>query len=336
MTIVEKLQGLGIRRLGTPRSGFRYRAAGGERVSARDRERITALRIPPAWIEVAIHPSGTSAVQAIGKDAAGRWQYLYHAKHVERRERGKRERIVRFIQALPRVRRAVARDLAQPGLPREKVLAGIFRILSTCFLRPGNEEYAEKNGSYGIATLRSRHVSVKGDTVSFDFTGKSGKRQQRAVKDARLARLLRELLRHPGEVFKFRDESGGLVDVRTRHINAYIKERMGERFSAKDFRTWAANLLCASALARSGDAPASGAARKRCVSVALREVAEHLGNTPAVCRASYVFGAVLKNFENGRRLSDPVENAAALLRLRSHQLERSERALLGLLRDSAA
>ena len=336
MTILEKLQTLGIRRSGARRSGFRYRAAGDKPVSARDRERIVALRIPPAWSEVAIHPSATAAVQAIGKDAAGRWQYLYHSRHVERREHRKRERMVRFIQALPRVRRAVARDLSLRGLPREKVLAGIFRILSTCFLRPGSEEYAARNGSFGIATLRRRHVAVKGDIVRFDFIGKSGKRQQRALKDTRLARLLRELLRHPGEVFKFRDESGALVDLRARHINEYLQERMGERFSAKDFRTWAANLLFASALARSEEPGESEAARKRSVSLALREVAEHLGNTPAVCRASYVFGSVLRDFENGRRLSQPVPSSASLLSLRPRQLERSERALLGLLRESAA
>src|SRR6185436_4890706 len=252
------------------------------------------------------------------------------------REKTKRDRIVRFIQALPGVRRAVARDLALPGLPRARVLAGTFRILSTCFLRPGSEGYAQKNGSFGIATLRRRHVTVRGSTVSFDFMGKSAKRQQRTIEDAPLARLMRALLRHPGEVFKFEDENGALVDVRTRHINAYIKERMGERFSAKDFRTWAANLLCASALARDCDAGASGPARKRGVTRALREVAEHLGNTPAVCRASYVFGAVIDQYQKGRCLELPVPEAAELIRLRPRQLERSERALLGLLRASAA
>ena len=336
MTILEKLSTHGIRRTGTPRSGFRYRNPDGKRPSLRDRERIDALRIPPAWTEVAIHPSQNAAVQAIGKDAAGRWQYLYHARHVAKRERTKRERIVRFMQALPRVRRTVARDLALPALPRARVLAGIFRILSTCFLRPGSEEYAQKNGSFGIATLRPRHVAVRGRTVSFDFMGKSGRRQQRSIEDRLLARLLRDLLRHPGEVFKFEGEDGALVDVRTRHINEYIKEQMGERFSAKDFRTWAANLLCASALAREPVAEASGRERKRRVTHALREVAEHLGNTPAVCRASYVFGSVLSSYEKGRRLTIPIESATALLKTKPRQIERSEKALIGLLREAAA
>lgn len=336
MTILERLAAGGIRRLGSPRAGFRYQGPDGGRVSEADRDRITALRIPPAWTDVRIHPSPGAAVQAVGRDRAGRWQYLYHARHVERRERRKLERMIRFVQALPAVRRTVARHLAGQGLRRERVLAGIVRVLATCFLRPGSEEYAARNGSYGIATLRRRHVTVRGDVVRFDFTGKAGKRQQRELRDRPLARLIRELLRHPGEVFKYQDGNGRLVDVRTRHINEYVKETMGERFSAKDFRTWAANLLCASALARAGGPAGSRAAFRRTVSSALREVAEHLGNTPAVCRASYVFGAVFDQFERGRKLSAPVFGGEALLRMPAAAIERSERALVQLLRESVA
>ena len=299
MTIIERLQANGIRRLGTP-GRFRYQCARGS-VSREDLDRIAALKVPPAWVDVAIAPSARSAVQAVGKDAAGRWQYRYHEAATVRRERKKRERLVRFIAALPRMRRAIAQDLARPGLPRQKVLAGVLRILGTCFLRPGNEVYTDQNGSYGLATLRRQHVTVEGDRVLFDFVGKSKKRQQRELADPVVARLTQELLRYPGEVFKFRSDDGTMNDVKTRHINAYIKEVMGEQFSAKDFRTWAGSLLCACALARAGTVGArTKTERKKRIAAALREVASHLGNTPAVCRSSYVFPAVLRSFEQGR------------------------------------
>jgi DNA topoisomerase-1 len=230
------------------------------------------------------------------------------------------------------MRRAIARDLALTGLPRAKVLAGILRILSTCFLRPGSEEYASQNGSYGIATLKPRHVSVRGDSIRFDFEGKSGRRQVREVRDRRLAALVRRLLRYPGEVFKFEGDSGAMVDVRREHINAYIKDVMGERFSSKDFRTWAGTLLCACALARdASDKPRSRAEAKRSVAAAVREVAEHLGNTPAVCRASYVLPAVIRTYEKGRVLDDHIEGVDALVDGSPRALARCERCLLELL-----
>lgn len=336
MTIIERLQLRGIRRLGSPRSGFRYRHAQGRAVAASQVERIQSLRIPPAWRDVAIHPSPRAKVQAIGRDAAGRWQYLYHASHVTRREREKQKRLIRFIAALPRARRTIARHLASPGLPREKVLAGILSLLSTCFLRPGSEDYADENGTYGIATLRRQHVEVSGDRVRFDFIGKAGKRQRQEIRDRRIARLMRELLRYPGEVFKFKSEDGRICDVRRKHINAYIKEVMGASFSAKDFRTWAANLLCASTLARRlpmCDGRKSD--RKRHVAAALREVAEHLGNTPAVCRASYVFDSVLSSWEKGRVVKRYVASVDELAAGPRSRLERCERALLDLLGRAA-
>lgn len=336
MTIVERLRARGIRRLGSKERGFRYRTASGSRVTAEDRERIDALKVPPAWQGVAIHPSPRAWVQAVGRDKAGRWQYRYHAKQVRRRDRAKRERLLRFIAALPRMRRAVTRDLALRGLKREKVLAGVLRILSTCFLRPGSEEYASQNGSYGIATLKPRHVSVRGDLIRFDFEGKSGRRQVRELRDRRLASLVRVLLRHPGEVFKFESDGGAMVDVRREHINAYIKEVMGERFSAKDFRTWAGTLLCACALARDGVGNRSSRTEaKRRVVAAVREVSEHLGNTPAVCRASYVFPEVIRRFEVGRVLENRIEGVDALVNGSPRALERCERALLDLLTSAS-
>ena len=328
MTILERLERIGIRRSGTPRRGFRYRDARGRPIGAIERKRIGALRIPPAWREVSIHPSPSASVQAVGRDAAGRWQYLYHEKQVARRERVKLERFRRLIRALPTIRRAVTRDLKRPGLPRERVLAGIVRIISTCFLRPGGEVYASENGTFGIATLRPRHVRVRGEVLGFDFVGKSGRRHVREVRDRAVARLVRELLRHPGEVFKFRNGDAALTDVKSRHINEYLREQTGQRFTAKDFRTWAGTLLGACALARAApESRSTAASRRRAISAAMREVSEHLGNTPAVCRASYVFPAVIRHFEEGRTLRRPLDRIDP----RARQLERCERELLVLL-----
>src|ERR1700730_15406333 len=178
MTQLERLQKHGIGRLGTSGRGFRYAWADGLRVGREDLARINTLRIPPAWTDVAINRSPGGLLQAVGMDAAGRWQYLYHQTHIARGERKKFDRLLKVAQALPNMRKAVARELRKSGLGRERVLACILRILSTCLIRPGSEVYATENGSYGIATLRPKHVKVKADLVEFDFPGKSGVRQQ--------------------------------------------------------------------------------------------------------------------------------------------------------------
>ena len=334
MTRLDRLQKSGIRRLGTPKRGFRYVDASGRPVGAAQRSRIQALRIPPAWKDVAIHPSPRGALQAIGRDAAGRWQYLYHEAQRARRDREKFERLLHFADVLPGMRRTVAAHLALPGLPREKVMACILRILSTCFLRPGSQVYAEENGSYGIATLKRRHVTVRGDLVQFDFPGKWGKKQHREMRDRRVARIVRELAKGPGEVFKYRNGEGKWVDVRRRHINDYIKEVMGEAFSAKDFRTWAGTLVCACALARAGaDEEDSRTARKRKVVAAVKETARMLGNTPAICRTSYIYPAVVRQFERGRVIDSCFRDVGELVRRRS--LHASERALVKMLQKAS-
>src|SRR5204862_5389251 len=181
----------------------------------------------------------------------GRWQYLYHESQIKRRERKKFERLLKFAQALPEMRKTVARDLRKSDLGRERVMAAILRILSTCFMRPGSEVYASEHGSYGIATLRRKHLKVKGELVEFDFPGKSGVRQQRQLRDGQVARVIRATLKLPGyNVFKYENGEGKIVAVTRRHVNEYIKEVMGGSFSAKDFRTWAGTLVCACALAR--------------------------------------------------------------------------------------
>lgn len=332
----EQLERSGIRRLGSSARGFRYRR-GRRSPGVDDLHRIRDLRIPPAWTDVWVSADPAARVQAIGRDRAGRDQYLYHPRHVAERERHKTDRVLRFAAALPRLRRAVARDLRRPGLPREKVHAAIARILSNCFLRPGSAAYADENGSYGIATLRRRHVTVSGDTVVFDFRGKSGQPQHAELADARVARIVRELLKLPGaEVFKWRNADGTLADVRRRTINAYIKEVMGERFSAKDFRTWAGTLVCACALAHAGVEPGeSRAARNRKRVAAVRDTAAVLGNTPAVCRSAYIQPRVLECFERGEVLPGGTAGIAGLLAHTGVAHHPAERALLALLRRSS-
>lgn len=337
MTRIEKLHATGIRRLGSPKKGFRYVDPEGGSPSAADLDRIRRLTLPPAWREVAISGSASAALQAVGRDAVGRWQYRYSEAHEKRREEKKRERLVQFAQALPKMRAAVERDLRRPELDREKVMACILRILSTCFLRPGSRVYAAENGSYGIATLRNRHVQVKGDLIHYDFPGKSGKRQQLEFRDRRVARIIRQLKKMPGaELFKYRDAGGNLVDVKRRHINEYIKEVMGSRFTAKDFRSWAGTLLCACALARAGTDPSEPRAeRKRKVVAAIKDTATVLGNTPAVCRRSYVYPSVLDSFERGRTIANNFATVEQLI-ARRRGLHSAERSVLRLLRQKAA
>lgn len=336
MTNLERLQNNGIKRLGTPKRGFRYQSSNG-RLTKADLQRIYDLKIPPAWTEVAINPAGKGRLQAVGKDAAGRWQYLYHANHTRAQELRKFQRLTKFAQAIPRMRSTVARHLSQPGLSRERVLACVLRILSTCFMRPGSEVYANEHGSYGIATLRRKHVKVKGDVVEFDFPGKSGVQQQHQVRDRQVARVIRSTLKVPGyNVFKYENGGGKTVAVTRRHINEYIKEVMGESFSAKDFRTWAGTLVCACALAREGDdIPEQKTAKNKRIVSAIKETAEVLGNTPAVCRGSYVCPEVINAFEKGQVIDNCFRSVDDLLAFRGRGLQKSEKALLKFLKGSA-
>ena len=334
MTLLQTLQTKGYRRVGSPRSGFRFLAPGGKTLRNGELDRIHGLRLPPAWSDVFVSPVPKSKLQAIGKDRAGRWQYRYHPSYRQRQENAKYRRLLRFAQALPRMRAAVDRDLRRKGLPREKVLACAVHVLASCFMRAGSQVYADANKSYGIATIKARHVTVEGDLVRFDYTGKSGKRQVRELRDRRIARIVEELLRVPGpDLLKFVDEDGAVVDVRRRHLNAYIRENTGGPFTAKDFRTWAGTLICACELARHAASFVPGRTdRKRTVSAAVKSTAALLGNTPAVCRTSYIFPAVIEGFSRGEvihRYLDTVEELAT-----EKGLHGSERALLEFLTSS--
>ncbi|HJP94352.1 MAG TPA: hypothetical protein VJ875_20495 [Pyrinomonadaceae bacterium] len=333
MTNLERLQLIGIRRLGNPERGFRYKPASGK-LTQTDLQRIYELKIPPAWTDVAINPATNGRLQAIGKDAAGRWQYLYHANHTRAQELRKFQRLKKFGQAIPKMRRTVSGHLRQSGLGRERVLACILRVLSTCFMRSGSEFYASEHGSYGIATLRRKHVRVKGDLVEFDFPGKSGVRQQRQLRDRQVARVIRATLKLPGyNVFKYENGDGKVVSVTRRHINEYIKEVMGGSFSAKDFRTWAGTLVCACALARQGDEiPKQKGARNKKIVAAIKETAEVLGNTPAVCRGSYVCPEIITAYEKGQVVDHCSSSLEDLVAFRGSGLHKSEQALLKFLK----
>lgn len=333
MTRIERLQQTGIRRLGAKRR-FRFVNAAGRPVHRADLGRIEALKIPPAWTDVTINRAAGGMLQAVGKDAAGRWQYLYHEQHVKKREQKKFNRLLRFAESVPKMRSVVSRNLRKRDLGRERVMACVLRILATCFLRAGSQVYANENGSYGLATLRPKHVNVRGDVVEFNFPGKRQVVQHRELRDRAVARVVRALLKaRAPEVFKYQNGDGRFVDVKRREINAYIKEVMGEHFTSKDFRTWAGTLICACALARAGaDHSESSASKKRKVVGAIKETAEILGNTPAVCRSAYICPEVLNSFERGLVLDQHFESVGDLVGHRGTRLHKAERALLRLLK----
>jgi DNA topoisomerase IB len=293
--------------------GFTYVHPNGQPVrDEATRERIRSLAIPPAWEGVWICPDERGHLQAVGTDAAGRRQYLYHADWRARRDRQKFDHVLRLARRLPAMRRACERDLAARGLTRERVLAGAVRLLDLGFFRIGSEAYSEENGSFGLATLRRSHVRVRGGEVRFDFSAKGGQRRIQAIEDPMLARLAGALLRRTGggrELLAFR-EGTSWRDVRSEDINAYLKDLAREDISAKDFRTWGATVLAAMALAVSGEVAATKTGRKRAISRAVKEVAHYLGNTPAVARASYIDPCVFDRYRDGKTIAHALPLAA--------------------------
>jgi DNA topoisomerase I len=293
--------GPGIRRRRRGK-GFEYLDEEGRRITEPSvLRRIQELAIPPAWEEVWICPYPMGHIQATGTDAAGRKQYRYHDKWRERRDAEKFEEMIDFARALPRLRERVAKDLRKRGMPRDKVLAAAMRLLDLGFFRIGSENYAEENDTYGIATMRKRHVRVSGDTVTFDYEAKGGARRVQAIGDPELAKVARTLKERRGGgqellAYKVGDR---WADVKSADVNAYLKEATGGDFSAKDFRTWSGTVLAAVALAVAGMAASSKTSRKRAKTRAVKEVSRYLGNTPAVCRASYIDPRVFDRFDGG-------------------------------------
>ena len=285
-------------------SGFSYEDARGRTIDDEaSLERIRALAVPPAWTDVWICADPEGHLQAAGIDAAGRRQYLYHQAWRERQDSKKFRRIERFAKSLPSMRVAVERDLAPDDASRRRVMAGAVRLLDRATFRIGTEAYAERHGSFGLATIRKSHVSIEGSTITFDYSAKGGVRCVQRVVDPKLVPLLEQLKRRRSggiELLAYR-EAGAWRDVRSGDINAYLKELIGEEHSAKDFRTWHATVLAALDLDARGEA-GSAAARKRAASETVRTVAAHLGNTPAVCRASYIDPRVFDRFREGSTL----------------------------------
>jgi DNA topoisomerase I len=313
-----------LRRIDCGDSGFRRRRHGrgfvyldhdGERIDDPDTlERIKALAIPPAWEDVWICPLPNGHIQATGTDAAGRKQYRYHDDWRIRRDADKFDSMVHFAEELPAVREQVERDLTLADMPRERALACAVRLLDRGSFRIGSEDYAEENETYGLATMRKRHVTVADDVVVFDYPAKGGRARRQRVIDGQAAKAVDLLLRRRGggdELLAYKD-GRRWHDVRSADINAYLKQASGDDFSAKDFRTWNATVLAAIALAVSGPvAGASRTARKRAIRRAVEEVAHHLGNTPAVCRASYIDPRVFDRFDGGLTIGGVLPELAA-------------------------
>jgi DNA topoisomerase-1 len=276
---------------------FRYIGTDGEAVADLPTlRRIRSLAIPPAWSDVWICPAAHGHIQAVGRDARGRKQYRYHARWRAVRDEAKFDRVIQFGRALSAIRERVEKDLVRPGLPREKVLASVVRLLETTLIRVGNAEYARDNGSYGLTTLRTRHVTVEGARLRFEFRGKGGKHHTVDVSDRRLAAVVRRCQDLPGhELFQYLDEDGQRQVIGSTDVNAYLREIAGEEFTAKDFRTWGGTVLAARALAE----PSEEADTRRRLTAAITEVAARLGNTPTICRKCYIHPDVVAAHADG-------------------------------------
>jgi DNA topoisomerase I len=329
--LLERMATRWLRRLGTKRSGFRYADEAGHLVrDKRTLTRIDALRIPPAWRDVRVAASPRNNIQAWGFDVRGRKQYRYHERAVERRDLRKYYRMRQLAKSLPRVREVLRVDAARSTLRRETVAATVLRLISESFCRVGGERYARENGTYGITTLRKSHVSIDGDCVVLSYLGKSNKKQRQVLVGRELAKLVRRQMRVPGSrLFRYQAPDGSWRDLTAREVNNYVHERLGPWYSAKDFRTWGGTLRAATVLAELGPARNEREA-KRNVAMAMRLVSSELGNTPTICRKSYVHPIVVARYlDEGDTISLPRARRHAANRGLAHSPE--ERALIAFL-----
>jgi DNA topoisomerase I len=331
--VSDETAGIRRRRAGP---GFVYLDRRGRRIAnGATLARVRSLAVPPAWTDVWICPSPTGHLQATGRDARGRKQYRYHDEWRAIRDRIKYDHVVQLAEHLPAIRQRVERDLRRRGLSRDTVIAAVVRLLDLSLIRVGNDEYVRENGSFGLTTLRERHVEIHGDAIRFRFRGKSGAHHAVEVTDAGVARLLRKCLALPGAaVFRYRDEAGEVRTVDSDMVNDYLRRITGEDFTAKDFRTWHGTVLAAWALKDAGPFETT-AQSKRLVARAVDEVASRLGNTPAVCRACYIHPELLTAYLDGSlsglRRGPAIGNGTGLSReeasvLRFLQRRRSRRA----------
>jgi DNA topoisomerase-1 len=306
--VSDTMPGISRRRAGT---GFTYLGPDGKRITDRKEiARIRSLAIPPAYSDVWICPYPNGHIQATGRDARGRKQYRYHPKWREVRDVTKFERMLEFSRALPAIRERVSKDMGKQGLPREKVLATVVNLLECTGIRVGNDEYARANRSFGLTTLRDRHVAISGSKLRFQFRGKGGKIHDVVLTDRRLARIVARCQAIPGEtLFQYEDENGVRQIVDSADVNAYLREISGQDFTAKEFRTWAGTLLAVAALRELGPA-ATAREGKSLVLQAIDKVAEQLNNTRAVCRKYYVHPAVFETYLAGT-MRKALENGSA-------------------------
>ncbi len=290
---------------------------------------IESLAIPPAWKEVTISRSARAKVYAVGYDQAGRQQAIYNPSFRSKQERLKFDRILRFAEALPKLRRQVISDLGKRRLTKDKVLACIIKLIDTAYFRVGNERYAEENHSYGITTLRHKHLDITGDTVTFEFTGKSGQQHVKQITDKQLARIVKRLDELPGyEIFRYKDEQGAMHDIQSKDVNEYIKCYMGGEFSAKDFRTWGGTLLATTELLASEHFE-DKKQRQKMVTATVKNVAKRLGNTPAIARSSYIDPRIIAAYVDASGIRR-VKQAMNTMRPRKY-MSRDEQCVLELL-----
>ncbi len=293
--------------------------------------RIENLKVPPAWNEARIARSPSAKVQAVGFDSAGRVQYVYSKKYRDHKEREKFERVLRFADALPRMRKLTSDHLRRKELGPEKVLAAMTRLMNAAYFRVGDERYARENKTYGIATLRRKHLMVEGDTMTFEYSGKWGKTNRKVVTDRRLREVVEDCAGLPGyEIFKYVDADGGVRDVKARDLNSYVKHVVGEEFTPKDFRTWAGTLIAAVKLAELGPVTESKHASEN-VLEAVDAVAERLGNTRDIARASYISPRVIDHHLEGSVVAYYAEHLDEIIAAEQGDLTEGERALLNLL-----
>ena len=340
---MDAAEGAGLRYVNDDRPGYTRKSKGDdfewldtEGKVIRDEQRLLRLKrlaIPPAWTDVWVCPAPNGHIQATGRDARGRKQYLYHERWREVRDENKYDRIISFGKALPKIRRRVAKDLKLPGLPRNKVLATVVQLLESTFIRIGNEEYARENKSFGLTTMKDRHVEVKGAKLRFRFRGKSGREHEIDVTDRRTAKIISKLQDLPGQdLFQYLDDDGKRCDISSQDVNEYLREITGEDFSAKDFRTWAGTVLTAIALNAQEKFENKKQAQAN-IKTAISAVATILGNTPAICRKCYVHPAVFETYLDQKSIDGLKQMTEDVLEKEDVDLRSSETAILKFLKS---
>jgi DNA topoisomerase-1 len=340
---MDAAEGAGLRYVSDDRPGYTRKARGddfewfdADGKPIRDEQRllrIKRLAIPPAWTEVWVCPAPNCHLQATGRDARRRKQYLYHERWREVRDENKYDRIISFGKALPKIRRRIARDSKLPGLPRNKVLATVVQLLERTFIRIGNEEYARENKSFGLTTMKDRHVEVKGAKLRFRFRGKSGREHEVDVTDRHIATIVSKLQDLPGQdLFQYVDDDGEIRDITSQDVNEYLREITGEDFSAKDFRTWAGTVLTAIGLNTQEKFETQKQAKSN-INTAIKAVAKILGNTPAICRKCYVHPAVLESYLDQKSIDGLKQMTEDALEKEDVNLRSSEAAVLKFLKS---